>query len=360
MEYPRRNLTSWERFHIGIRKYALYDPEEGTTEDLIRDLVNQEIIDVEEKSGGTQLKLIVTLNNEGMTLFKPQRFGREYETPPNHFYFVDFERHNAEIAAYHLDRVLGFYRVPPTAGRIVNITHDLHRLANHKLAKTFFVSPAKNHCFHGTCSYYCDTTHAVCGSPDMLEGSFASFLPPEKLAPRKTWRNPWKRSYSKHRKATWEVYDDYCDDVRMNPLFKTGRRFLDIMDLTVFDFLIGNMDRHHYETFRDFGNNTFLLHLDHGRSFGKTKHDELSILAPIYQCCLIRRSTFMKLLGFYKGPIHLSDMMRKSMSTDRIAPVLLEPHLEALDRRVSIVLRTISDCLEHGNRIDRVIVDDGF
>lgn len=42
----RRNLTSWERFHIGIRKYALYDPEEGTADDLIRDLVNQEIIDV--------------------------------------------------------------------------------------------------------------------------------------------------------------------------------------------------------------------------------------------------------------------------------------------------------------------------
>lgn len=28
----------------------------------------------------------------------------------------------------------------------------------------------------------------------------------------------------------------------------------------------GNMDRHHYETFVKFGNNTFLLHLDNGRA----------------------------------------------------------------------------------------------
>lgn len=73
----------------------------------------------------------------------------------------------------------------------------------------------------------------------MLEGSFALLLPPEKVAPRKTWRSPWRRSYSKHRKALWEIYDDYCDQVRLKPPFNKGRRLIDMMDMAVFDFLTG-------------------------------------------------------------------------------------------------------------------------
>ena len=54
-------------------------------------------------------------------------------------------------------------------------------------------------------SYYCDTSHAICGSPDQLEGSFAVFLPGKEAAPRKVWRHPWRRSYHKRRKAQWQV-----------------------------------------------------------------------------------------------------------------------------------------------------------
>lgn len=70
-----------------------------------------------------------------------------------------------------------FRRAMPVVGRILNITTDIYELADDKLLNTFFISPANNICFHGQCSYYCDSGHAICGNPDMLEGSFAAFLP---------------------------------------------------------------------------------------------------------------------------------------------------------------------------------------
>lgn len=98
---------------------------------------------------------------------------------------------------------------------------------------------ANNLCFHGQCLYYCDTAHAVCGNPDVLEGSFSAFLPPKSLAARKAVRHPWRRSYHKRRKAAWELDDSYCGVVRRTPPYDQGRRLADLMDLSVFDFLTG-------------------------------------------------------------------------------------------------------------------------
>lgn len=43
--------------------------------------------------------------------------------------------------------------------------------------------------------------------------------------------------------------------------------------------------------------------------------------------------------------------MRRSMAKDPVAPVLWEPHLEALDRRVEIILKGIRDCLQKGEEL---------
>nr|XP_029132181.1 extracellular serine/threonine protein kinase FAM20C-like [Labrus bergylta] len=102
-----------------------------------------------------------------------------------------------------------------------------------KLWRTFFISPANNVCFYGECSYYCSTEHALCGKPDQIEGSLAAFLPDLNLAKRKTWRNPWRRSYHKRKKAEWEVDQDYCDEVKQTPPYDRGTRLLDVMDMTI-------------------------------------------------------------------------------------------------------------------------------
>ncbi|XP_037069559.1 extracellular serine/threonine protein CG31145-like [Pollicipes pollicipes] len=355
--WSRSNLTSAQQFWWDISPEALYPKHSEAVPHLIKEMASLPISAIEQKTGGTQLKLIITLQNEAEALVKPMRFPREQETLPNHFYFSDYERHNAEIAAFHLDRLLGFRRASPVVGRMMNMTSDLYALADDKLLKTFFISPANNLCFHGKCSYYCDTGHAICGSPDMLEGSFAAFLPRTELAKRKTWRHPWRRSYHKRKKAIWELDENYCEMVQQMPPYDTGRRLYDVIDLAIFDFLMGNMDRHHYETFRMFGNDTFLIHLDHGRAFGKSAHDEITILAPLYQCCLIRASTLQTLFEFHKGR-KLSDRLRDSLSRDPLTPVLLEKHLVALDRRVDRTLQIVNECLETNETPEAVIYND--
>lgn len=75
---------------------------------------------------------------------------------------------------------------------------------------------------------------------------------------------------------------------------------------------------------------------------------------------------------FHNGPKPLSQLMRESMSSDpinAIAPILWEPVLEALDRRVNILLNTYRDCITN-KPVDDVIysnnnfqarrIDEGF
>lgn len=357
-EARAESYPNWLRFHVGINRYELYSRYNPVLDALLKDLVTQKITSVAMKSGGTQLKLIMTFQNYGQALFKPMKQTREQETPPDFFYFSDFERHNAEIAAFHLDRLLDFRRVPPVAGRLVNMTREIRDVTrDKKLWRTFFISPANNVCFYGECSYYCSTEHALCGKPDQIEGSLAAFLPDLNLAKRKTWRNPWRRSYHKRKKAEWEVDPDYCDEVKQTPPYDRGTRLLDVMDMTIFDFLMGNMDRHHYETFEKFGNDTFIIHLDNGRGFGKHSHDELSILVPLSQCCRVKKSTYLRLQLLAKEEFRLSSLMEESLLRDRLTPVLIQPHLQAMDRRLRQVLQVLASCIENEGYVNVVEED---
>lgn len=59
------------------------------------------------------------------------------------------------------------------------------------------------------------------------------------------------------------------------------RRLLNLIDVSIFDFLIQNGDRHGYEVYKD-----KIVLLDNGKGLGNPMVDELDILAPLYQCCM--------------------------------------------------------------------------
>lgn len=46
--------------------------------------------------------------------------------------------------------------------------------------------------------------------------------------------------------------------------------------------------------------------------------------------------------------------MRQSMAKDPLNPILWEPHLVALDRRVEIILKGIRDCVQKGKDIKNI------
>uniref|UniRef100_A0A3Q3Q778 FAM20 C-terminal domain-containing protein n=1 Tax=Monopterus albus TaxID=43700 RepID=A0A3Q3Q778_MONAL len=358
--------ASWLKFHLGINRYALYSRNDPAIPQLLKDMQNMTVVSAGErwmdgiskfrgcclvKPSGHHLKLALKMHNLAKAMFKPMRQQREEETPEDFFYFVDLQRHNAEIAAFHLDRVLDFRRVPPVTGRLVNVTGEILQVThNEDLRAVFFTSPANNTCFFAKCLYVCKTEYAVCGSPDLLEGSLSAYLPGLSIGPRISIPNPWIRSYTFTGREEWEVNPFYCDTIKQMYPYNSGNRLLNIIDMSIFDFLTGNMDRHHYEIFTKFGDEGFLLHLDNARGFGKHSQDEMSILAPLSQCCMIKHSTLLRLHLLARPEFRLSDVMRESLQGDPLRPVLTEPHLLALDRRLQKVLRMVQHCIRRLGR----------
>lgn len=87
------------------------------------------------------------------------------------------------------------------------------------------------------------------------------------------------------------------------------------------------------------------------------------IFFPLCSFSRIRRSTWLRLRLLSLPQYHISDVMRASLSTDplhKVAPLLTEPHLAALSRRLKTVLDTVSLCQKQQKEAGResVFYDD--
>ncbi|KAE8750839.1 hypothetical protein FOCC_FOCC002267 [Frankliniella occidentalis] len=311
------------------------------------------IVKAQNAPGGTQLKLLITFEGGQQALFKPQWYKRDevIEGPV----YSGKDRHNAEVAAFHLALLLGLRRVPITAARKINLHTEIMPVASKSLLKTFTVDGKNNTCFYGTC-HYCSRSDAVCGNKVWLEGAVILMLPSNfKL---KHFRSPWQRTYKENKAAKWEIESNYCESVKSNKIYnpQSGPRLLDLIDAAIFDFLIDNGDRHHYEV-RGNVSGAAVLFIDNGKSFGHPFQDHLDILAPLYQCCVLRKTTWERLLLFAGGT--LGAALEKLLTTSSITPVLTSFHLTAVNRRLRAIYATAEFCFQKYG-IAHVLTDDGY
>jgi glycosaminoglycan xylosylkinase len=102
-----------------------------------------------------------------------------------------------------------------------------------------------------------------------MEGAVILWLPNHvKL---KKFRSPWQRTYKENVKAPWEKDDAFCSKLQdhssgLYTVNKGSRRLLDLIESSIFDFLINNGDRHHYEVI-DGSSEASVLLLDNGKRY---------------------------------------------------------------------------------------------
>ncbi|KAI8518561.1 Glycosaminoglycan xylosylkinase [Branchiostoma belcheri] len=302
--------TPWSIAASWVSSRHIYTEDAEELGGILRMMATAEITHADVGYKGTQLKALLVLNGHQKAVFKPKR-------------------------------LLGFRRAPLVVGRKVDLRTEIMPVGSERLMSTF-LTQGNDTCFYGKC-YYCKETEPACADGEVMEGSVTLWLP-SNWSLKGRQRHPWGRTYRNDKQASQTVR-----------AYNSGPRLLDILDAAIFDYLIGNADRHHYETFEKDGDKGMLLLLDNAKSFGNPNHDERTILAPIYQCCKLRSTTWerMKLLTGDR----LSQLLRKSLAHDPIAPVLTEAHLSAMDRRLLTAIDMVQGCIDENGR-DNVLVDD--
>lgn len=66
----------------------------------------------------------------------------------------------------------------------------------------------------------------------------------------------------------------------------------------------------------------------------------------LFSVLRVKKSTYLRLQLLAKEEYQLSSLMEESLLQDQLAPILIKPHLEAMDRRLRVVLNALVDCVE--------------
>lgn len=78
----------------------------------------------------------------------------------------------------------------------------------------------------------------------------------------------------------------------------------------------------------------------------KALDDGPSSITTIFISSRVRKSTYLRLQLLAKEEYKLSSLMEESLLHDSLSPILIRPHLQALDRRLRLALNVLSNCVD--------------
>ncbi|KAJ8030974.1 Glycosaminoglycan xylosylkinase [Holothuria leucospilota] len=339
-----RKVPSWDHFRHGITLDEMYPRSARYIPELLHDLSTERIVNVSIFKGGTQIKFLLKFADGNQAIAKPKRHPRDFYWGYNksHPFWYDDERHTAEIASFHLDRILDYRRVPPCVGRKVNFSTEILQNSDDSAIYSTLRKQNGNTCFIGNCvKWCCNEDHPVCDeNGGVMELSVCQMIP----WPIHDIENYWSQGIRESK--VWKN-KNVCTDFLNDTKILKGRFFLDVIENSLFDHLIVNYDRHHIAKlgFID-KHRSFAAIIDNGKGFGNPFKDDITFLAPVYQCCRFRNSTYQHILSLTKEGHKLGDLMKSSLANDPLAPLLTDEFFPAFDRRLAQFIEVMDKCIE--------------
>ncbi|CAH2236368.1 jg10748 [Pararge aegeria aegeria] len=321
----------WRETETWKSEESLFPHTDGAPGKILHAIQTSQVALVDNAPKGTQLKLLLLLEGKQKIYFKPKRYNLSHVINGN--IYGGFDRHNSEVFAYYLAMVLNFRWIPPSVIRQIHIHKDIVPVATAGLKRTMVKNDSGSLCIYGKC-FYCKINETVCpNSNGVIEGAAILYLDRQ----FKIYKSPWRRSYST-KKMEWETDNDFCKKVKG---ILSAKRLLNLIDVAIFDFLIQNGDRHRYEVYKD-----QIVLLDNGKGLGNAMVDELDILAPLYQCCILTTSTWQNLEMISGGSLTETIKKLGALRGQRLAT---DDHFKAVERRLLKVYATIQYCIgKHG------------
>ncbi|KAF0304316.1 Glycosaminoglycan xylosylkinase [Amphibalanus amphitrite] len=276
--------AGWRQAAQSLSRKGPFEPWPGFGDTLVA-MATGRITSADVAMVGSQLKLLLTLEGNQQILFKPQWYRRD--RPLRGGLLSGRDRPHAELASWHLQRLLAVGRAPPVTGRALRLDAEVRPVATARLRRTI-TRRGPRCCVSGECRY-CSPERPVCtDSAGLLAGAAVLWLPAG--GSLRSHPHPWQRTY-------------------------TGQP----------------------------------------ASFGDADVDHLDILAPLLQCCSLRRRTWRALRAVPAG--QLGPLM-SVVAADRQGPLLTAPHLSALSRRHQVVLEVVRWCEQHSRPGHHVLVGD--
>lgn len=264
-------------------------------------LATAPIVEVTPNRGGSSVSMRVRFADGKKAAIKPEQTGRP--TDPR-----------AEIAAYHVDRLLGFGRTAAVAGRALPAAELRAGLVASGADAAFlerfdrFVTVRDGRVDAALVAW-----HTAALVEEEAEPAWASIL------------------------ATADPIPD-ADAVKL------GER----SDLVVFDFLVDNPDRYSGGNILRLGNGGPLVFLDQGAAFGKKRLEQgLTTRDRLEKVCRFRGATLAALRRVGAGAKtgeRLGAVLAKSLGRDALAPVLDAAQIAGIDERAAAVEAHVRGC----------------